>query len=179
MSQHWETWKAILFARVLSLRGSVRFLRGHTEGVGVIALTQCRTIWACSQSLRLSGWAQRYFAGAVEKDPSAAMCLVLDGSWQSLVFGCQMDPCIPHTLAQLRPRLFSPFFSTKEKRFGWKKTTAEFYGATSFAKLILQFKGRSARRCCFGCVVDTLLMQVWIGRYICHTNISLLSGKSW
>lgn len=120
MSQHWETWKAILFARVLSLRGSVRFLRGHTEGVGVIALTQCRTIWACSQSLRLSGWAQRYFAGAVEKDPSAAMCLVLDGSWQSLVFGCQMDPCIPHTLAQLRPRLFSPFFFSKRKAL-WLK----------------------------------------------------------
>lgn len=65
---------------------------------------------------------------------------VLDRSWQSLLFGCQMDPCFPHTLALLRPRLFSLFFffpATKEKRFGWKKTTAEFYGAASFAKLIL------------------------------------------
>lgn len=40
---------------------------------------------------------------------------VLDRSWQSLLFGCQMDPCFPHTLAQLRPRLFSLFFPPQKK----------------------------------------------------------------
>lgn len=52
------------------------------------------------------GSARRYFCRCRRR--TLLQQCVLDGSWQSLLFGCQMDPCIPHTRAQLRPSLFSP-----------------------------------------------------------------------